>query len=372
MTSRLLSSPAVIGLLEKRLRGDRLSLEEGVALWEGASLLELGFAANEARKRFHPDERITFVVDRNINYTNICVTHCKFCNFYRKPGHAEGYLLEYPEIRRKIRELVDIGGTQVLMQGGLHPTLTIDYYEELVRKIKADFPRIDLHSFSASELTHIAKVSGLTAEEILLRLKSAGLDSIPGAGGEILVDRVRELISPNKMKSGEWLSVMETAHGLGMKTTATMMFGSVETVPERIEHLIKIRELQDRTGGFTAFIPWSFQSSGTQLLGEIGKDQKEFYEATGDEYLRMVALSRLMLDNVPNIQASWVTQGLKMGQVSLSFGCNDMGSTMMEENVVSAAGTCYKTNAEELIHVIRGAGKDPAQRTTQYEIIRTF
>ncbi len=367
-----LSTISASQLLLKSLRGERLSLEEGVALWEGASLLELGHAANEVRKRFHPHEQVTFVVDRNINYTNICITHCKFCNFYRKPSDPEAYLLEYPALKQKIQELVDIGGTQVLMQGGLHPGLKIEYYEDLVSRIKSDFPRIDLHTFSAAELTHIAKISGLTLSQTLNRLREAGLDSIPGAGGEILVDRVREIISPYKIKSQEWLDVMETAHGLGMKTTATMVFGSVETVAERMEHLVRIRELQDRTKGFTAFIPWSFQSSGTELVNQIQRENVPFYEATGDEYLRMVTLSRLMLDNIPNLQASWVTQGLKMGQVSLAFGCNDMGGTMMEENVVSKAGTCHQTNAEEIIHAIRRAGKKPAQRTTQYEILRTF
>ncbi|MZP28116.1 dehypoxanthine futalosine cyclase [Heliobacterium undosum] len=349
-------------ILQKARRGERLSLEEGVILLTEADLLPLGAVAREVSERLHPDGRVTFVIDRNINYTNICVTGCRFCAFYRSPGHPEGYVLSQEAIFQKIEETVAVGGTQILMQGGIHPDLGLAWFEDLLRAIKARFP-IHIHSFSPPEIVFLAEKEGLSLEAVIGRLRAAGLDSIPGGGAEILDDRVRQAISPRKIGWRRWMDVMQAAHRLGLRTTATMMYGSVETPEERVRHMIRVREAQDETGGFTAFIPWSYQPDYTDLGGT---------GTTGVEYLKTLALSRLMLDNVPNIQASWVTQGAKMGQVALAFGANDFGGTMLEENVVRAAGVKHRVPMDEIVRAIGDAGKRPAQRDTLYRILREF
>jgi len=351
-----------LAIIEQRLAGKRLSVEEGLVLLEHADLLLLGEAANQVREQLHPEKTVTFVIDRNINYTNICTSKCKFCAFYRSPGHPDGYVLSRAELHAKIEETLAQGGTQLLIQGGLHPELGLEYFEEMLRDIKQNY-QIHLHSFSPPEIWDLAVKSGLSLAEVLKRLHEAGLDSIPGGGAEILDDRVRTLISPNKIGWQEWMEVMTTAHRLGMKSTATMMFGHVETPRERIEHLARVREAQDLTGGFTAFIPWSFAPKHTELGGE---------GSTGIDYLRTLALARLMLDNVPNIQASWVTQGAKMAQVALSFGANDFGSTMLEENVVRAAGVQTRVPLKEIIRCIEDAGYQAVQRNTYYEWLHVY
>ncbi|MDD2421398.1 MAG: dehypoxanthine futalosine cyclase [Heliobacteriaceae bacterium] len=349
-------------ILRRAGKGERLSHADGVALLAGADLLALGAAAREAARRRHPENKVTFVIDRNINYTNICTAGCRFCAFYRLPGAADGYVLSREAIFEKIEEAVAAGGTQILMQGGLHPDLDLPYFEALLQAIKVRFP-VHIHSFSPPEIWHLAEKHGLPVREVIRRLHQAGLDSLPGGGAEILDDRVRRVISPRKIGWRQWMMVMQEAHRLGLKTTATMMFGSVETLPERVWHLVRIREAQDETKGFTAFIPWSFQPGNTSLGGT---------ETTGVDYLRTLAVSRLMLDNIPNIQASWVTQGAKLAQVSLSFGANDFGGTMLEENVVRAAGVSYRAPLTEILGCIRQAGKQPAQRDTLYRILREF
>lgn len=349
----------------------RISEKEGINLLETSDLLTLGDMANSIRKRSHPEKRVTFVIDRNINYTNICINKCRFCAFYRDENDSDAYILSNDEIFRKIEEILELGGTQILLQGGLHPSLPIDYYTDLLRSIKRSFP-IHIHAFSPPEITHFARLSDLTISEILTILKESGLDSIPGGGAEILVDKVRGIISPKKIKSDEWIEVMEIAHGLGIPSSATMMFGSIEKKADIIKHLIRLRELQDRTGGFTAFIPWTFQPLNTELSSQFTVHGSQFYPATGVEYLKVLAISRIILDNIKNIQVSWVTQGPKMAQVALKFGANDFGSTMIEENVVSAAGTTYRMTKEEIVEIIRDAGYIPAQRNTLYEIIRVY
>jgi cyclic dehypoxanthinyl futalosine synthase len=308
------------------------------------------------------------VVDRNINYTNICWVKCKFCAFYREKGSPEGYLLSFEEIDKKIEELLEIGGTQILFQGGVHPDLKIDYYEKLVSHIHQKFPQITIHGFSAPEIDYIAKISRIPVEEVLIRLKGAGLSSIPGAGAEILVERVRKIISPKKISTDRWLEIHRKAHQLGIKSTATMMFGSVETPAEVIEHLERIRQLQDETGGFRAFIMWSFQPKNTQLY----KEGVVTHKATSARYLRYLALARLYLDNFKNIQSSWVTQGSYIGQLALLYGANDLGSTMMEENVVRSAGVTNHLNQQEMINLIREVGEIPAKRNTAYEILEIY
>ena len=330
--------------------------------------MPVGRVADELRNRKVDPDRITFIVDRNLNYTNICVTDCDFCAFYRSPGDRnEGYLLPKPVIFKKIEETLAIGGTGVLMQGGHHPDLGVDYYEDLFSSIKQRY-KIHLHALSPPEIQHIARRSKLTVWETLSRLRDSGLDSVPGGGGEILVDRVREIIAPKKTKSSEWLDVMRHAHKLGMSTTATMMYGHVETVEERVEHMRRIRELQDETRGFRAFISWTFQRDGNRL-DDVVRDEDR---PTSFDYLLTQAVSRIYLDNVDHIQSSWVTQGLKIGQVALGFGADDMGSVMIEENVVSAAGTTYRTSTEELVHLIRSLGKTPVQRDTLYRDVKVF
>jgi cyclic dehypoxanthinyl futalosine synthase len=358
----------VDAILEKALDGERISDDEAVGLLRSRELVPVGRVADELRNRKVDPDRITFIVDRNLNYTNICVTDCDFCAFYRSPGDRnEGYLLPKPVIFKKIEETLAIGGTGVLMQGGHHPDLGVDYYEDLFSSIKQRY-KIHLHALSPPEIQHIARRSKLTVWETLSRLRDSGLDSVPGGGGEILVDRVREIIAPKKTKSSEWLDVMRHAHKLGMSTTATMMYGHVETVEERVEHMRRIRELQDETRGFRAFISWTFQRDGNRL-DDIVRDEDR---PTSFDYLLTQAVSRIYLDNVDHIQSSWVTQGLKIGQVALGFGADDMGSVMIEENVVSAAGTTYRTSTEELVHLIRSLGKTPVQRDTLYREVKVF
>ncbi len=351
---------------------ERIDKKTGLALLKTADLLDLGEEADNIRKDLHPEGRVTFVVDRNINYTNVCINKCTFCAFYREAGHAEAYVLSDDAIFRKIEETLDLGGTQILIQGGLHPDLDLDYYTGLLKAIK-DRYTINVHGFSPPEISYLAKKHDLTVREALLILRQAGLDSIPGGGAEILSDRVREILSPKKIKSSEWLKVMEEAHRIGMRTTATMMFGSVEAPEDIIEHLDAIRSLQDRTGGFTAFIPWSFQPGNTELSRQAaGKRKAKVSPATAVDYLKVLALSRIYLDNIRNVQASWVTQGLKLAQVALRFGANDFGSTMIEENVVRAAGVSYTVSKEDIIEAIKSAGFNAAQRDTCYNIVRSF
>ncbi len=358
----------VAEILERALDGERISDDDAVALLRSRELVPVGRVADELRNRKVDPDRITFIVDRNLNYTNICVTDCDFCAFYRSPGDRnEGYLLPKPVIFKKIEETLAIGGTGVLMQGGHHPDLGVDYYEDLFSSIKQRY-KIHLHALSPPEIQHIARRSKLTVWETLSRLRDSGLDSVPGGGGEILVDRVREIIAPKKTKSSEWLDVMRHAHKLGMSTTATMMYGHVETVEERVEHMRRIRELQDETRGFRAFISWTFQRDGNRL-DDVVRDEDR---PTSFDYLLTQAVSRIYLDNVDHIQSSWVTQGLKIGQVALGFGADDMGSVMIEENVVSAAGTTYRTSTEELVHLIRSLGKTPVQRDTLYRDVKVF
>ncbi|MEO2083121.1 MAG: cyclic dehypoxanthinyl futalosine synthase [Desulfurobacteriaceae bacterium] len=353
-------------VVKKVLSGERITEEEALFLLREGNLLTLGQLANAVRNRKHPEREVTFVIDRNINYTNVCTCRCRFCAFYREKDDPEAYLIDKETLTRKIKETTEIGGTAILLQGGLHPDLTIEYYEDLLSFIKEQFPQIHVHGFSAPEIIHISRVSGITVEEVILRLKKAGLGSIPGGGAEILVDRVRERIAPNKAKTEEWLNVHKTAHKLGLRTTATMMFGSLDTDEDIVEHLRVIRELQDETGGFTAFIPWSYQPDNT----ELGKEVKE--KSSGERYLRVLALSRIYLDNFENIQASWVTQGGKLAQVALKFGANDFGSLMIEENVVAAAGVRFRMPLSEIIRLIKDAGYTPVQRDTLYRKIKTF
>ncbi len=345
---------------------NRIDRETALELFQNCDLLELGERAHARRLELHPGAEVTFAIDRNINYTNICRCQCRFCAYYRRPEDDDAFVIAPESLRQKIAETLALGGTQILLQGGLNPELEIDYYISLLENIRAEFPAIHIHGFSPPEICHIAEVSKLTVTEVLERLKAAGLGSIPGGGAEILDDRVRGRISPNKIGWRKWLGVMETAHGLGLKTTATMMFGSLETPGELIEHLFRVREVQDRTRGFTAFIPWSFQPANTELGREVEM------AATGVDYLRVLALSRLVLDNIPSIQASWVTQGTKLAQVALYFGANDFGSTMIEENVVAAAGVHFSISLEELVDTIRTAGFKPVQRDTLYRRIREF
>jgi cyclic dehypoxanthinyl futalosine synthase len=340
-----------------------LSREEALWLLTEAGLLEVGRLADGLRRRMHPDKQVSFVVDRNVNYTNVCTTQCKFCAFYRDESDPEAYVLSYPQIFTKVQELVDHGGTQLLMQGGLHPDLPIHWFEDLFRQLRSRFPSVQIHSLSPAEIVHIAKLSGVSMVECIERLHRAGLQSLPGGGAEILVDEVRQEISPNKIGWQEWADVMREAHRLGMPTTATMMFGAREKPEDIVEHLFRIRDLQAEKKGFTAFIPWNYQPGNTALGGE---------QASGVEYLRVLALSRILLDNVPNIQASWVTQGARMAQVALYFGANDLGGTMLEENVVAAAGIDFRISQNEIIDIARTAGFVPVRRTTTYEVLQLY
>ena len=357
---------SVAPTLEKALEGERISDDEALVLLESRDLVAVGRAANEIRNRKADPDRITFIVDRNLNYTNICHTDCDFCAFYRSPGDTrEGYLLPKPVIFKKIEETLALGGTGLLMQGGHHPDLGIDYYEDLFRSIKARY-KIHLHALSPPEIQHISRRSKLTLWQTISRLRDAGLDSIPGGGGEVLVDRVRNIIAPKKTKTNEWLAVMRHAHRLGMSTTATMMYGHVETLAERIEHMRRIRDLQDETRGFRAFISWTFQPHGTRLAPLVT------HHPTSVEYQLTQAVSRIYLDNVDHIQSSWVTQGMKVGQVALGFGADDLGSVMIEENVVSAAGTTHRASTDDFIRAIKALGKTPVQRDTLYRDVRVW
>ena len=340
-------------------RGERLDAREGLLMFRQADLLTLGELAGAIRRRLHPERLVTFIVDRNINYTNICVNKCKFCAFYREADSPEAYILSNEDIFRKIDETIALGGTQILMQGGVHPDLGIEYFEELFSSIKSRYS-IQVHSLSPSEISYVARKAQISIADALKRLKASGLDSIPGGGAEILVDRVREQVSPNKIRWRDWMDVMKEAHGLGMPTTATMMFGGLETQDEIVQHMVRLRDLQDETKGFTAFIPWTYQPGNTELVGR---------PATAVEYLKVLALSRIMLDNFANIQASWVTQGAKIAQIALEFGANDFGSTMIEENVVAAAGVSFRMTREEIVNIIKDAGYTPAQRDTCYNIL---
>ncbi len=346
----------------------RLDKKEALDLLHHASLTELGEMAYKRKLELHPEKITTFVVDRNINYTNVCCIDCSFCAFYRHHKEDDAYILSFEEIGKKIEELEAIGGTQILFQGGVHPKLKIEWYEELVSWIKEHYPNITVHGFSAVEIAYIAKASKISIIEVLQRLQAKGLFSIPGAGAEVLSDRVRDIIAPNKCDTATWLEVHRQAHKIGMKSTATMMFGTVENDKEIIDHFEYLRKLQDETGGFRAFILWSFQSDNTALI----QKHPEIMKQSSNKYLRLLALARLYLDNFKNLQSSWVTQGSLIGQLALKFGANDLGSTMMEENVVSAAGASYRMNQDEMIRLIRSLGENPAKRNTAYEILERF
>ncbi len=378
------AAASIRGVVERVKSGERLSDADALALLERGKLPELGEGADAVRWRLHPEPVATYIVDRNINYTNTCITYCKFCAFYRPPGHPEEYTLTKEAMGAKIRELKAIGGIQVLLQGGHHPYLKIEWYEDMLRFMKS--LDIHIHGFSPSEITHIAQVSRLTLRETLERLRKAGLDTIPGGGAEILVDRVRREISPLKLMTDGWLDVMRQAHAIGMKTTATMMYGHVETYAERVEHLRRLRELQDESiargnggglaprspqeiqrhlqdggGGFTAFICWSLQPDNTEMAGTA--------KTGGHEYLKTLAVARMYLDNVPNLQSSWVTQGEKVGSMALAYGANDMGSTMLEENVVSQAGASFRMPEAEIRRCIEDFGLQPRRRDCYYNVI---
>lgn len=347
-------------LLDKAVAGERLTPEEGLELTRCNDLAMLGAAANAVTQRLHPESYRTYNIDRNINYTNICTAVCDFCAFYRSPKHEEGYVLERSELLKKIEETVALGGDQILLQGGLHPKFKLDWYEEMLSDIKQHFPDLNIHGFSPPEIYHFTKVNNCSLEEVLSRLKHAGLGSLPGGGAEILVDRVRSEITRGKVMTDDWLDVMRVWHRLGGRSSATMMFGHVETTPERIEHLERLRQLQDETGGFTAFICWTFQPDNT--------DMADTPPAGAFEYLKMQAISRLYLDNIVNIQSSWVTQGLKIGQLSLVYGANDMGSLMIEENVVAEAGTVHYLTLDQMRDAISSLGFTPRQRNVHYEL----
>ena len=347
---------------EKRiLSGGRLSGAEALELYRHAPTYWLGRMADAVRLGKHPDGLVTYIIDRNVNYTNVCVARCNFCAFYREVGHSDGYVLGFEEIFKKIEETLALGGVQLLLQGGHNPDLPLAWYEDLFRAVKERFPDFKLHALSPPEVLHISRMSKLPVPEVIGRLIAAGLDSIPGGGAEILVDRVRMLLNCySKASADEWLDVMRHAHRAGLRTTATMMYGTVETDEERLEHMLRLRALQDETGGFTAFITWSYQPEHTERGGT---------EATGVEYLRTLAIARLVLDNFDNLQASWVTQGGKVGQLSLAFGANDMGSVMIEENVVRAAGASYCMDEVEIVRNVEDAGYVPKRRNMHYEIL---
>ncbi|HEX2477017.1 MAG TPA: cyclic dehypoxanthinyl futalosine synthase [Lacipirellulaceae bacterium] len=352
---------SIVNLLDKAAAGDRLTPEEGLRLLECRDLAALGSAANEVTERLHPENYRTYNIDRNINYTNVCSAVCDFCAFYRAPKSPEGYVLEREDVYRKIEETIELGGDQILMQGGLHPEYKLEWYEELLHDIKARFPQVNIHGFSPPEIHHFTKVSKLPLRTVLQRLKHAGLGSLPGGGAEILVDRVRRAITRGKVLTDDWLNVNRVWHELGGRSTATMMFGHVETLAERIEHLELLRQLQDETGGFTAFICWTFQPEHT--------DMAEIPPAGAFEYLKTNAVARLYLDNFANIQSSWVTQGLKIGQLALLYGANDMGSLMIEENVVAEAGTVHYLSLDEIRGAIAELGFVPRQRNVRYELL---
>jgi cyclic dehypoxanthinyl futalosine synthase len=348
----------VASILEK---GGRITPAEGLELFRDADLLSVGRAADRMRAKLHAQPTVTYIVDRNINYTNVCVAYCSFCAFYRPPKHEEGYVLSREELGRKIQELVDSGGVQILLQGGHHPTLKLDWYEDLLGWIKANW-RVHIHGFSSPEITHFAKLNRMGVREVIERLREAGLDTIPGGGAEILTDRCRDALARNRCSTEEWLEVHRQAHRLGMRSTATMVIGHIETLEERVEHLERLRALQDETGGFTAFIVWTMQTGNTDIshVPMVG----------AWEYLRTQAICRLYLDNIPNLQSSWVTQGGEIGQLALRFGANDMGGTMIEENVVSQAGTTFRMTEERIRRLITSAGFAPRRRDTLYRLLK--
>ncbi len=357
----VMANQTVSFILKSVLDGKRLSPEDALVLLESRDLAAIGSAANQITQRHHPESYRTYNIDRNINYTNICTAVCDFCAFYRSPKSGEGYVLPRAELLDKVRETAELGGNQILMQGGLHPTLLLEWYEELLQDIKREFPGINIHGFSPPELHHFTKVNKLPIRTILERLKAAGLGSIPGGGAEILVDRVRSEITRGKVMTDDWLNVMRVWHELGGVSTATMMFGHVETLAERVEHLERVRQLQDETHGFTAFICWTFQPDNTELAK---------IPPTGSfEYLKTQAVARLYLDNIPNIQSSWVTQGLKIGQLALAFGANDMGSLMLEENVVAEAGTVHFLTLDQIRSAIEEHGFMARQRDVRYQLV---
>ncbi|WP_020473746.1 cyclic dehypoxanthinyl futalosine synthase [Zavarzinella formosa] len=347
-------------ILDKAVAGNRLSFDEGVKLFDCMDLHALGRAAHAVTTRLHPEPYRTYNVDRNINYTNVCAAVCDFCAFYRKSADADAYVLSREVLYKKIEETIALGGDQILMQGGMHPSLKLEWYEELLRDLKARFPKVNLHAFSPPELWHFHRINKIPLREVLQRLKDTGMGSLPGGGGEILVDRVRKELTKGKALSDEWLEASRVWHQLGGKSTCTMMFGHIETIPERIEHLERLRSLQDETNGFTAFICWTMQP---------GHKMSHFPQVGVFEYLRTQAIARLYLDNIPNIQSSWVTQGAKIGQVALFYGANDMGSLMIEENVVASAGTVHYLTLEQIKRSIREAGYIPRQRNVYYEYI---
>lgn len=353
-------SATIDRILSKAVDGHRLTPDEGVELFACRDLHRLGRAAHAVCLRLHPEPYRTYNIDRNVNYTNVCAAVCDFCSFYRKSHDADAYVLPREDLYRKVEETVALGGDQILMQGGMHPSLKLEWYEELLRDLRARYPHVNLHAFSPPEVWHFHKLNKLPLRDVLRRLKEAGLGSLPGGGGEILVDRVRAAVTKNKALTDEWLEVMRVWHELGGKSSCTMMFGHVETEADRVEHLTRLRDLQDQTGGFTAYICWTMQP---------GHKMAHVPEAGAFEYLRTQAISRLYLDNVPNVQSSWVTQGAKIGQVALFFGANDMGSLMIEENVVASAGTVHYLTLDEIKRCIREAGWEPRQRNVFYQLI---
>lgn len=348
-------------VLRGALQGRQLNEEEALTLFHSDDLLSIGSVADAIRRRLHPEGFVTYVVDRNINYTNICVSRCRFCAFYRSAGATDAYVLSRRQLHQKIKETVDLGGTQILLQGGLHPDLRLQFYCDMLRFIKREF-NIHIHGFSPPEIIHFSRLNGMNVEQIISSLRSAGLDSIPGGGAEILSERVRTEMSPHKCSAAEWLEVMKIAHKMNMRTTATMMFAQSENYAERVEHLAKIRSLQNETRGFTAFIPWTFQPLNTRVGG---------LPVYGVEYLKTLAISRIFLDNIPNLQASWVTQGAKIAQLALRFGANDLGSTMIEENVVRAAGVSFRMSLADMREIITDMGFAPHQRDCYYNLIET-
>ena len=353
-------SSAINSLLERAADGKRLSRAEGLRLLESHDLAALAGAADRVTRRLHPEEYRTYNIDRNVNYTNICVGGCRFCAFSRPPGSAEGYVIQADDLYRKIDETIALGGDQILLQGGMHPDLSIDWYEKLLVELSRRYPNLNVHGFGPAEIHHISGTSGLSVRTVLQRLKQAGLGSLPGGGAEILVDRVRKRVSRCKVSADGWIDVCRAWHELGGRGSATMMFGHVETAADRIEHLDRLRELQDETNGFTAFICWTFQPGNTELAGLV--------KAGPLEYLKTLAVARLFLDNFSNLQASWVTQGIKIGQAALRFGANDMGSLMIEENVVAAAGTSFQTSEKQVRNAVRDAGYRPRRRDVFYQL----
>ncbi|WP_100405071.1 cyclic dehypoxanthinyl futalosine synthase [Bacillus solitudinis] len=351
-------------ILERAVNGERISMEDAVKLYESDEVEKMGEAANKIMKRWHPEPITTFVIGRNVNYTNFCDTYCRFCAFYRSPGSKEGYVLEDDVIYQKIQETMDVGGTEILMQGGTNPNLPLSYYTDLLRNIKKRFPGIWMHSFSPAEIWKIVEVSGLSLEEVLTELHQAGLDSMPGGGAEILTEETRLRVSRLKVTWEQWIDAMKVSKKVGMHGSATMVIGFGESFEERALHMQRVRDAQDETNCFTAYISWLFQPENTGMY----KTKK----LTPRDYLKNVAISRIFVDNIENFQSSWVTMGPEVGKKSLEYGCNDFGSTMMEENVVSAAGTTHKVNTNEILKLIREAGKVPAQRNTKYEIVRRF